>query len=144
MNYTTSILVNQSQAEIYEAVNNVRGWWQGEIKGNTDNINEVFSYQMTDVHFSKQKIVELIPNKRVAWLVTESNISFVENKDEWIDTQISFDISTVGKQTQLTFTHKGLTPELECYDNCSNAWGNLIQKSLYSLITNGEGVNVFN
>jgi hypothetical protein len=144
MNYTTSILVNQSQAEIYEAVNNVRGWWQGEIKGNTDNLNEVFSYQMTDVHFSKQKIVELIPNKRVAWLVTESNISFVENKDEWIDTQISFDISTVGKQTQLTFTHKGLTPELECYDNCSNAWGNLIQKSLYSLITNGEGVKVFN
>jgi hypothetical protein len=32
---------------------------------------------------------------------------------------------------------------MECYDNCSSGWENLIQKSLVSLITTGKGTKVF-
>lgn len=142
-NFSVSIKVGNSPEDVFNAINNVRGWWQGKIDGNTDRLNDVFTYQMGDVHFSKQKIVELIANKKVVWLVTESKINFVADKTEWVNTKIIFDISTVGNETQITFTHQGLIPTIECYGGCSGAWGQLIEKSLYSLITTGKGVEVF-
>jgi len=141
--FTTTILVDQSPNVVFNAINNVRGWWQGEIEGNTDKLNEEFVYRMEDIHFSKQKLVEVVPNKKVVWLVTDSKLNFIEDKSEWTGTKIIFDISEVNNKTQLRFTHIGLAPEIECYDACSNAWGALIQKSLFSLITTGKGVKVF-
>lgn len=142
-NYTTSIEVTQSPEQVFETINNVRGWWQGKIEGNTDHLNDEFIYQMGDVHFSKQKIVELIPNKKIVWLVADSRINFVADKNEWTNTKIIFDISAVGNKTKITFTHEGLVPAIECYGGCSGAWGQLIEKSLLSLITTGKGVDVF-
>jgi len=141
--FTSSIQVDKSPAEVFNAINNVRDWWQGEITGKTDKLNAEFSYKMNDVHFSKQKIVELVPGKKVVWLVTESNLSFVARHDEWTNTTIQFDISSENGKTNLTFTHYGLVPAFECYGGCSGAWESLIQKSLFSYITTGKGVNVF-
>ena len=141
--FTTTILVDQSPKEVFNAINNVRGWWQGEIEGNTDKLNEEFTYRVEGIHFSKQKLVEVIPNRKVVWLITDSKLDFIEDKTEWTGTKIIFEISEVKNKTQLRFTHEGLAPEVECYDACSNAWGALIQKSLFSLITTGKGVKVF-
>ncbi|HUR12285.1 MAG TPA: hypothetical protein VM012_12995, partial [Flavitalea sp.] len=90
--FTTSILVDKSPREVFDAVNNVRGWWQGEIKGNTEKLHDEFTYQMKTFHFSKQKIVESIPGKKVVWQVTESNLSFISKTDEWTGTTIQFDL----------------------------------------------------
>ena len=141
--YSVSITVDNTPKEVFDAINNVRGWWQGKIEGSTDKLNDEFTYRVGDVHFSKQKVTELIPNKKVEWLVTESKINFVVDKDEWTDTKIVFDISTEGDKTKVTFTHHGLVPAIECYGGCSGAWGRLVQESLYSLITTGKGVEVF-
>lgn len=141
--FTTIISVDQSPEEVFNAVNNVRGWWQGAFEGSTGKLNEEFTYQYGDIHFSKQKIVELVPGKKVVWLVTESSLSFVDDKKEWDGTKIIFDISEQGGKTQLQFTHAGLVPKFECYDACSNAWGRLVQESLYSLITTGKGKKLF-
>ncbi|HEY6144342.1 MAG TPA: SRPBCC domain-containing protein, partial [Flavobacterium sp.] len=70
-NFSTTILVDNSDKEVFDAINNVRAWWQGEIEGNTDQINEEFIYRMEEIHFSKQKVVELMPNEKVIWLVTD-------------------------------------------------------------------------
>lgn len=140
--FTTTISVNQTPQEVFDAINNVRGWWQGEIIGSTDQLNNEFSYRMKDVHYSKQKVVELIPNKKVTWLVIDSKLKF-NNESEWTGTKIIFEITEINDKTQLSFTHVGLIPKFECYGNCSWAWGELIQQSLFSLITTGKGINVF-
>jgi hypothetical protein len=36
-------------------------------------------------------------------------------------------------------THVGLSPALECYDNCSGGWGFYFNRSLRKLITTGVG-----
>lgn len=141
--FTTTIMAEHSAKEAFDAINNVRGWWQGQIEGNTDKLNEEFTYQMKEIHFSKQKLVELIPNEKIVWLVTDSKLNFTKDPSEWTGTKIIFEIDATEKGTEIRFTHFGLTPKIECYEGCSNAWERLIQESLYSLITTGKGVNVF-
>lgn len=143
INFTTILLVDQSPSELYNAINNVRGWWQGEIAGSTDHLNDEFSYQMKTFHFSKQRVIELVPNKKIVWLVTESNLSFLSHKTEWTGTKIIFEISGKDHKTQLRFTHDGLYPEIECYNACSNGWSKLIQESLLSSVATGVGKEVF-
>jgi Holliday junction resolvase-like predicted endonuclease len=141
--FTTTFFVNQSPEEVFNAVNNVRGWWQGEIDGITDKPDGEFTYHMKDIHFSKQRLIEFVPNKKVVWLVTDSNLNFLNSKSEWTGTQITFDIAEINNKTQLRFTHVGLLPGIECYGSCSNGWSKLIQESLLSLVTTGKGKDVF-
>lgn len=141
--FTTTILVDKTPKEVFNAINNVSGWWQGEVKGNSNKVNDEFTYQMEEFHFSKQKVVELIPDKKIVWLVTESQLNFIKDKSEWTGTTIVFEISEINGKTQISFTHIGLVPNIECYKDCSNGWSGLIQQSLLSFITTGKGKKVF-
>jgi hypothetical protein len=138
-NYTTSFTVDQTPQEVFAAINNVRGWWSEETEGRTDKLGEVFDYHFEDVHRSKMKITEFVPNKKVVWLVLENYFNFTEDKTEWTNTEIIFDIAQKGNQTEVRFIHQGLVPAYECFDLCSNAWGTYINGSLRSLITTGKG-----
>ena len=141
--FTTTILADKTPKEIFDAINNVRGWWQGSIEGNTNKLHDEFIYRMEEFHFSKQKLVEVIPNEKVVWLVTDSQLNFIKDKNEWTGTKIIFEISEKDNKTQLRVTHVGLVNGIECSDACSNAWSQLIQESLFSLITTGKGKKIF-
>ena len=141
-NFTTTIEVDQNPNQVFNAVNKPQFWWPGEIKGSSDKIDDEFAYRYKDLHLSKQRIVEMIPDQKVVWLVTESQINYAEDKREWTDTKISFEISKLGNKTQLRFIHLGLNPEIECFDSCSNSWSQIIQQSLFSLITTGKGKDI--
>src|SRR6188768_3884977 len=137
--FSTSILVDQSAKEAFNAINNVRGWWSEEIEGTTNKLNDEFNYHYEDVHRSKMKLIEVIPDRKVVWLVLDNYFKFTKDKSEWTGTKIIFEIAEQDNKTQLRFTHLGLVPEYECYGDCSNAWEQLIQQSLLSLITTGKG-----
>lgn len=137
--FTATILVDQTPEEAFEAINNVRGWWSEEVEGGTENLNDEFVFRVKDVHYSKQKLIEVVPGKRVVWLVTDSRLEFVQDKEEWTGTTIHFEISPNGNKTQVLFTHHGLLPSGECFDACSNAWTGYITGSLHDLIATGKG-----
>nr|WP_314898251.1 SRPBCC domain-containing protein [uncultured Flavobacterium sp.] len=137
--FTTTLLVNQTPEEVFNAINNVRGWWSEEIEGSTDQVNDVFTYHYEDIHRCQMKLIEVTPNEKVVWLVIENYFNFTKDKSEWTGTKISFEISKKDNQTQIRFTHLGLVPEYECYDICRDAWSNYIHNSLRSLITTGKG-----
>jgi hypothetical protein len=136
---TITFSVDETPEEVFAAITNVRGWWSGEIDGPTDALEGEFTYRYEDLHASKQKISELIPGKRVVWLVLESYLAFVEDTREWDGTRVTFDIAKKGDKTEVRFTHAGLGPTHECYGACSKAWGSYIRGSLRSLITTGKG-----
>lgn len=142
--FTATLLVDKSPEEVFNAVNNVRNWWSGfyseEIKGDTEKLNDEFTFRAGGgAHYSKQKLVEVIPNKKVVWLVTESELSFLKKRNEWTGTKVIFEISEKDAKTQLRFTHEGLVPAIECYDSCSPAWSKYIKDKLLPLITLGDG-----
>jgi hypothetical protein len=136
--YTTSFTVGQTPKEVFDAINNVRGWWSGEVEGNTDKLGAEFTYRVPDAHRSKQRVTDFVPGKKVVWHVSDAQLGFVKDKSEWKGTDIVFDIAKHGDKTEVRFTHKGLVPAYECYNACSNAWGMLISGNLRKLITTGK------
>lgn len=138
-NYTTTIAVDQTPEEVFAAINNVRGWWSESIEGDTDKLGAEFHYHFKDIHRSRMKIIEFIPDKKVVWHVLDNYFNFTQDKSEWKDTKISFEISKKGDKTEIRFTHIGLVPLYECYDVCSNGWTTYISGSLRNLITTGGG-----
>jgi uncharacterized protein YndB with AHSA1/START domain len=137
--FTSSFTVDRTPEEVFSAINDVRGWWSGNIEGNTEALGSEFTYRYEDVHYTKQKISEFLPNSRVVWHIEEAFLNFTAEPDEWVGTDITFEITPKGAETELQFTHRGLVPEFECFEACSSAWGFYVTKSLKSLITTGRG-----
>ncbi len=138
-NFSTSFLVDQSPQEVFDAVTNVRGWWSTSLKGKSSKLGDEFTFRYQDIHESKQRLVEVVPDKRVVWQVLDASLNFVNDKHEWKGTKVVFDIAKKGKKTELTFTHEGLTPAFECFEACSGGWDYYIDTSLKNLITTGKG-----
>jgi hypothetical protein len=138
-NFSATISVNKTAQEAFDAINNVRGWWSENIRGGTDKLGDEFTYRYKDVHYCKIKIAELIPGKKVVWHVLDNRFNFTKDESEWKGTDVIFEISKKDNETEIRFTHRGLVPEYECFDVCSNAWGSYINGSLRSLMTTGKG-----
>ena len=132
-NFTYSFTSSKTPEEVFELLLHIEQWWFGKyeetIKGKSEKINDEFTFNAGGgAHYSKQKLVELIPNKKIVWLVTDSKLSFLRDTGEWIGTKICFDISTEDNKTKLTFTHDGLVPEIECYNACSGGWTQYLEQ----------------
>ena len=138
-NFTLTMLVKATPEQAFAAINDPRAWWGENIEGRTDALGEEWTYRYKDLHVSRHRTAELVPNSKVAWHVVDATISFLEDKTEWIGTQIVFDIAPQGDMTEIRFTHVGLKPSVECFDVCSDAWTGLITGSLRGLIERGEG-----
>ncbi|HVI49272.1 MAG TPA: SRPBCC domain-containing protein [Chitinophaga sp.] len=153
-NFTATLLVDQSPSDVYRAIIDPRAWWSEEIEGGTSKVDDVFDYHFEDIHRSKMKLTEVVPEKRVVWRVLDNYFKpgifdeadglskrdgFENDKAEWVDTCVVFDIAVENGKTRLRFTHEGLVPDYECYDVCVNGWSHYIQESLHSLITTGKG-----
>ena len=135
--FTMSFSVEQSAQQAFDDINSVRGWWSGEIEGDTNKLGAEFTYRYKDVHYSKQKIKDLVSGKKVVWQVVDSRLSF-RKENEWTGTTIVFDISQKDGKTEVRFTHIGLVPAFQCYGDCSGAWDVLINKNLRKLIATGK------
>ncbi len=137
--FTSTILVDKTPTEAFNAIKNFRAWWSEDIEGETDKPGETFFYHYQDVHLCKMKLIEMIPGKKLVYQVVANEFNFIKDKTEWINTKLVFDISAEGMQTKVKFTHEGLVPEYECYNVCHDAWTGFIQKSLKNLINTGKG-----
>jgi hypothetical protein len=137
--YTTTFSVDRTADEVLAAINNPHAWWSEEIEGRTAQVGDVFTFRVKDIHYSKIRVMELIPGKKVVWRVLDNYMNYVDDQSEWKDTEIRFELSEKDRMTEVRFTHAGLIPAYECFDICSNAWGFYIGGSLRSLVTTGEG-----
>jgi uncharacterized protein YndB with AHSA1/START domain len=139
--FTAMIEVSKPPEDVFKAISDeVSKWWGGkDLSGSSLKLNDEFVIHHPGAHYSKQKVVEFIPDKRIVWLVTESKLNWLEkDKSEWTNTKMVFEITTNGNKSVLHFTHKGLVPEKECYEQCSQGWSMVIKEWLFNFITNDK------
>ena len=79
-NFTTTFSVDQTPEEVFDAINNVRGWWSEEIDGRTDKLGAEFKFHYKDLHRSTQKITEFVPGKKVVWHVLEADLTLSKTR----------------------------------------------------------------
>jgi hypothetical protein len=138
-NYTATIEVAKAPKDVFNHINDVSKWWSKDYRGSSTKLNDEFIIHHPDRHYSKQKLVEVIPNLKVVWLVTESKLNWIEkDKYEWTNTKMVFEITTTGDKTVVHFTHEGLVPEKECYAMCEQGWNMVIKDWLFNFITVGK------
>ena len=71
--YATTIEVAKSPNDVFNhLINDVSKFWPEEFEGESAKLNDEFVFRSGDSHYSKNKVIELVPNKKVVWLVTES------------------------------------------------------------------------
>jgi hypothetical protein len=136
---TLTLSVDETPEEVFTAVMDVRGWWSKGLEGQSAAVGDEFTYRYEDLHRSTHRVTEAVAGKRVRWHTVDADLAHAKNRTEWTGTEMLFEITRKGAQTELRFTHVGLVPELDCFEACTRGWGFYIGESLHSLITTGKG-----
>ncbi len=131
--YQKSFIADATAKEAFENIINVGEWWTKSFKGSAKNVNDVFdvTFGKTTVNF---KVIESVPYKKLVWLVTDCYLDWINNKTEWNDTKIVWNISEENKSVKIKMTHVGLIPGIECYKDCEAGWNQYFGESLPKLI----------
>jgi len=137
--FNSRISAKISASEAIKKISSVPEWWGITFTGSAEKPNDKFTVKMGGDSFFHFTVTELIPDKRVVWLVTDCNMPWYADKKEWANTRLIFDLHESNGITELNFTHEGLTPDVECYKDCEPGWTHWIQTSLFSYFTTGKG-----
>lgn len=138
-NFSSTITANISANEAIKKISMVPAWWGVGFSGSSEKQNDHFVIKMGPEAYFNCTVTELIPAKKVVWAVDECYMPWYNDKQEWTDTRMIFELSEHDGKTTLTFTHEGITPEVECYKDCAPGWTHWITRSLYSYFTTGKG-----
>jgi hypothetical protein len=139
--FRTSIEVAKSPNDVFNSLKEVSKWWSRDYEGSSAKLNDEFVISHSDQHYSRQKLVEVIPYRKIVWHVTESKLNWLKNdQNEWTNTKMIFEITTKGDKTLIHFLHEGLVPGKECYERCTQGWTMVIKDQLYNFITSGKTI----
>ena len=138
--YNCSITANISAKEAVGGISRVSEWWVVNTEGHSQKLNDVFKVSFGKPSFVTFKLIEVVPDKKVVWLVTECNLDFLKDKTEWTGTKVIWEISPENNSTKIKMTHVGIVPEVECYDSCVKGWDHYVKESLFKLLTEGKGL----
>ena len=143
MSYNKKVLISSDSKEIFTAINqNVQQWW-----GNTDTPVSKVGHEFTtcfDKTYWKFRIIDLTPYRKIVWKCFEArhvHNGYNDIEKEWVGTFVHWTIESISsKESELSFSHDGLTPDLNCYEICTPAWDRFVTQSLKSFVETGVGM----
>src|SRR5258708_23326897 len=137
-NFHRTITVNASAEEAMKKINQVNLWWAKNFSGRAEKLNDKFTVRFGETFVDYQSR-ELVTNKKVVWKVTDCNLHWIKAKKEWNNTEVVFEISSENNKCKIDFTHIGLLPGVECYNDCEVGWNGHVTISLANFINEGKG-----
>jgi len=136
--YATTIEVAQLPEVVFTRIQDIPNWWSDDFEGASSKLDDEFVIRHPGAHYSRQRLIEMVPGKKIVWLVTDSELSWLEkDKSEWTDTKLVFELTSKGDKTAIVFTHEGLVPEKECYERIEQGWNTVIRDRLFNYIMSG-------
>jgi uncharacterized protein YndB with AHSA1/START domain len=125
--------VTASPEEVYAAlttVDGLAGWWTQETDGDGD-VGGVLRFRFGSVGGADMKVLDAQPGKLVLWQV-------IDGPQEWVGTQIRFDLKQEDDFTIVLFRHEGWREPVEFMYHCSTKWASFLL-SFKKLLETGKG-----
>ena len=130
--------IKSSADKVYKALSTIEGlahWWTEETEGDEQIGGKIAFTFRTETGDVKGKMVmevqELNAEKNVRWRC-------VEGPDEWIGTDVTFDLSQQDDQTIIIFGHRNWREAIEFMAHCSMKWA-VFLLSLREYVETGKG-----
>ena len=95
--------------------NGLASWWTKDVKA-APRVGAINQFRFGDKGFNAMKVLELSPVQRVKWLC-------VDGAQEWIGTELTFDLRQEDGGTVLLFAQRGWKDQVEFMHYCSTKWG---------------------
>jgi len=134
--YTYEMQVDVPLPQIMEALTDgaVIGRWWTAVTGSERDGDEVRLFLGDHAPFVFFTVEHTPETGDVTWTVTECAVM-----DDWVGTKPSFSVGANGDGTNaIAFRHVGLSPALECFDQCRAGW-NHFMPSLHQFLETGVG-----
>ena len=130
--------IKASSSKVYAAVSTVEGvagWWTTNTSGSSNMGGTIgvrfHSAEGKEIGSMKMEVVALDPNKKVQW-------RFTSGPEEWIGTDVIFDLSQDGDHTIVLFGHRNWREANDFTAHCSMKWATFLL-SLRELVETGKG-----
>lgn len=135
---THRIGIKKPVSDVYKAISTIdglAGWWTEDTTGDAKvggNIQFVFKTDAGEVLGKMvMTVIAMEPDKKVLWRC-------LEGPNEWLGTDIMFELSQQGEYTILLFSHRNWKEVVEFTYHCSMKWATSLL-SLRQLVLTGKG-----
>jgi uncharacterized protein YndB with AHSA1/START domain len=133
--YHADLTIHAPVHVVFAAVSTVEGlsgWWTTDTGGSPEPGGELrFTFRDG---VAVMRVAERVPSARERWTCLGHT-----GQPEWAGTTVTFQLNEVSATVcRLEFTHGGLRPQLDCYEQCSAGW-NYLMGSLASYAETGTG-----
>jgi uncharacterized protein YndB with AHSA1/START domain len=121
-----------SPEAVYEALTTIEGlssWWTTDTQGEPD-VGGTMAFRFGGDDGFDMLVTELVPGKRVGWEV-------VAGPEEWIGTEVTFDLHQDDEWTIVLFEHHGWREQVDFMSHCSTKWATFLL-SLVELVQSGS------
>jgi len=125
-------------SKVYSALSTIdglAGWWTRETTGISE-IGKMIEFRFRNpngdiIGEMGMEVVALDSNKKVEWKCKSG-------PQEWIGTDLTFDLTQDGEYTVVLFGHKNWREAVEFTAHCSTKWATFLM-SLKDLVETGKG-----
>lgn len=144
MNFQKTIIVNTTKESAFEAATTgINNWWGNVDNSNITRIGDEFSIFFEEDTEWRFKVSSLKKFDEVQWKCIHANHTYSGLQginEEWLDSEIIFKFKELDHDSiELLFEHKGLTPDLNCYEICDAGWTHFVVTSLKQYLETGKG-----
>jgi uncharacterized protein YndB with AHSA1/START domain len=129
------VVISAPLKRVYEAVTTTKGiseWWTRDgVRGESSKGSRVEFYFGSPEPAAIMEVTRLNPVGHVSW-------NCVEGADEWVGTNLAFDLTYKDNETVVMFSHADWRNPSEFMAHCSARWAYFLL-SLKSLVETGKG-----
>ena len=126
-------------AKVYAAISTIEGvagWWSRETSGSSSKKGDAVDIRFLAPDGGEKgrmtfDVTGLDPDRKVQW-------RFRSGPEEWIGTDVVFDLKQEGEQTIVLFSHENWRERVEFMSHCSMKWATFLL-SLRELVETGAG-----
>ncbi|MFV2015081.1 MAG: hypothetical protein ACC656_06620 [Candidatus Heimdallarchaeota archaeon] len=135
--YTRKIIGIKSPEQSYELLTNQIGTWWTSPESKANSIGDEPTFRFGDA-FWTMKVINLEKNRVVRWKCivahhVDTNVP-IEAINEWEGTEIEFIIRQHEQGSEISLTHYGLIPSLNCFTICQAGWDYYFAKTLSDVL----------